>query len=40
MGHKGKKKNRSTLSEKLKLATALVAMVAELIKLIVELVKR
>ncbi len=40
MGHKGKKKSRLKLSEKLTLAAALVALVTELIKLIAELIKQ
>ncbi len=40
MGHKGKKKNRWKLSEKLELATALVVLVTELIKLLGELLAK
>lgn len=38
MGRRDKKKSRLKLSEKLTLATALVAMIAELIKLLTALI--
>ena len=38
MGHKDKKKSRLTVSEKFTIATALVTMITELIKLLTALI--